>query len=179
MKYFDLYNSFDIDDEESFNSIKEDLADSNEIPVEEVPDEWVYDSFYDYLDDLRRDLDIQIEGDIIAFCDLGYWNGRSVGYKRFGTNIKEIFTFCSCDGAEWYADEYNVRANLYHHDGTHRLVFRYVKTGEELKRICNAISNGKIKSEKDFFQMTKSIRPFIAEAYGWQEYGKQAHKEAA
>lgn len=172
--YFGLFDSLEICDQDVFNEIKESLAESNEISIDEVPDEWVYDNFNDYLDDERLNLDIETGGYIIAFCQLGFWYGQRIGYRKFGTNVKEIFDYCSCDDGEWYADRYNVRANLFHHDGTHHLVFRYVKSEDALERVCDAIYDGRIKTEKDFFRNTKSIRPFIAETYGWKKYGKQA-----
>lgn len=177
--YFGLFNSREIDDENVFNGIKESLAECNDIPADEVPDEWVYDNFNDYLDDERLNLDIETGGYIVAYCQLGLWFGQRHGYRKFGTNVKDIFDYCSCDDGEWYADKYNVRATLLHHDGRNHLVFRYVESEEDLERVCDAIYDGKIKSEKDFFRMTKSIRPFIAETYGWKEYGKQAHKAVA
>lgn len=177
--YFGLFNSCDIYDESVFDDIKESLAECNEIPGTEVPDEWVYNDFYEQLNCERLNLDVETGGYIIALADLGLWDGRRIGYRKFGTNIKDIFDFCSCDDAEWYADKYNVRANLHHHDRTNRLVFRYVESEDELEKVCDAIYNGKIKDESGFFRMTKSIRPFIANVYGWKQYGKQASLYAA
>lgn len=177
--YFGLFNSRDIDDENVFNDIKESLAEANEIAISKVPDEWVYENFNEYLDDERRNLDIETGGYIVTYCSLDLWMGNRIAYRKFGTNIKDIFDFCSCDDGEWYADRYNVRATLLHHDGRNHLVFRYVKTEGELERVCDAIYDGKIKPEKNFFRMTESIRPFIAKTYGWEEYGKQACKKAA
>lgn len=172
--YFGLFNSREIDDENVFNAIKEGLAEANEIPIDKVPDEWVYENFNDYLDDKRMIFDIETGGYIVAFCSLGLWIGNRIGYREFGTNVRDIFNYCSCDDGEWYADKYNVRATLLHHDGSNQLVFRYVESKEKLERVCNNIYNGKIRTEKDFFKATKSIRPFIAKVYGWKEYGKQA-----
>ena len=45
----------------------------------------------DNLTDERMNLDKQIEGVVIAFADLGLWNGRRQGYKILGHNINGIF----------------------------------------------------------------------------------------
>lgn len=177
--YFGLFDSREIGDKNVFNDIKKSIAECNGISADEVSDEWVYDSFNNYLDEERQNLDIETGGYIVAFAQVGLWFDTRIGYRTFGTNVRDIFNYCSCDDGEWYADRYNVRANLFHHDGMHHLVFRYVESREDLERVCDAIYNGGIESEKDFFRMTKSIRPFIAKTYGWKEYGKQAHKAAA
>lgn len=171
--YICLFNSQDIEDEGTFHDIKANIAEANNIPMNKVSDDWVYDTFFDYINDIKQNLNIEIEGYIVAYCRVKLWSGNTVGYKTFGTNIQKIFNYCGCAEGEWYADRYNIRAFLLHHDGSNQLVFRYVESKEKLERVCNNIYNGKIRTEKDFFKATKSIRSFIAKVYGWKEYGKQ------
>ena len=177
--YFGIYNSWDRYDEDLQNETREMLAECNDIPVEEVSDEWVMESIEGNLDDEKSNLDISTGGYIIAFADLGFWNGRTTGYKMIGANVNNIFdSFLGGDECEWYADRYNVRARASHHDGSHYICFRYVDSYEQAEKVGKKIRSGAIKSEADFFRYTKSIRPFVAHTYGWQEFGHQLRAAA-
>lgn len=171
--YFGIFNSWDILEDEVFNDIRDGIAECNNLESNEVPDEWVYDSFWEYLNDEKSNLNIETGGYILAFASLGLWDGKHIGYKEIGTNVKEIFDFDGYDDYEWYADKYNVRATLYHHDGRNHVIFRYVESQEKLESLCEKIYDGRIKSERELFRSTKSIRPFVAKTYGWKEFGWQ------
>lgn len=41
-----------------------------------------------YLSDERMNLDKVVDGIIIAFADLGLWNGRRQGFKILGSNVR-------------------------------------------------------------------------------------------
>ena len=68
-----------------------------------------------WLDDERMNLNVQVDGVIIAFGDLGLWRGRRQGYQILGSNIADIL-HSSCEDCEWYGDGYNIRARLTHHE---------------------------------------------------------------
>ena len=55
-----------------------------------------------WLDDERMNLNVQVDGVIIAFGDLGLWRGRRQGYQILGSNIADIL-HSSCEDCEWYA----------------------------------------------------------------------------
>lgn len=178
--YFGIFNSWDTIDEDIRKETREMLAECNDMAVDDVPDEWITDSIMRSLDDERMNLDIEIDGIIIAYADLGFWFGRRVGYKIVGSKIKNVLDWIdNCMDCEWYADHYNVRCTACNHDGRHNIVFRYVDNVEMAEKITNAIYNGRIETEQDFFKASKSIRPFVARAYGWKEYGKQKNAKAA
>lgn len=80
-----------------------------------------------YLSDERMNLDQKVDGVIIAFADLGLWRGRRQGYRILGSTINDIFRV-SEDDNEWYGDGFNIRGRLTHHDGTHHVLYRVVKT---------------------------------------------------
>lgn len=175
--YFYIFNSWDTIDDEIREETRQMLAECNNRDEKDIPEEWITNSIMSDLDDERINLDIPINGTIIAYADLGFWYGRRDGYKIVGSNIKDALDWIDgCDDCEWYADRYNVRCKGYNHDGTHNIVFRYVEDGDKAERIAEAIYNGTIDNEQDFFKATKSIRPFVAKAYGWKQYGKQASK---
>lgn len=74
----------------------------------EVSDEEWSEAVEMWLYDERQNLDKEVDGVIVAFADLGLWNGRRQGTIIFGTNIANILK-STCDTAEWYCDRYNVR----------------------------------------------------------------------
>ena len=67
--------------------------------------------------DERQNLNKDVNGVIIAFGDLGLWNGRKQGYQILGDNIAGILQSTQYD-AEWYGDGYDIRGRMSHHDGT-------------------------------------------------------------
>lgn len=173
--YFGIFNSWDCHDEEIQQETREMLAECNDLTEDEVSDDMVTEAIMDCLYDEKANLDIEVNGYIIAFANIGLWDGKHIGYKEIGTNVSEILDhFYGGEECEWFADKYNVRARSSHHDGTNSMVFRYVETEEKRDRICDDIYNGCITDEKQFFKRTKSIRPFVAKTYGWTQFGRQA-----
>ena len=173
--YFGIFNSWDRFDEELLREMREDIAECNDIEPSEITDEWLYEHFWEYLEDEKANLSKETDGCIIAFADLGFWDGRRIGYKKIGSNVADILdSFTDGDyEVEWYADRYNVRLNAAHHDGTHHIVFRYVESEDKADEICEKIFDGRISTQKQLFRATKSIRPFVAHIYGWKMYGRQ------
>ena len=172
--YFGIFNSWDVIDDEIRKDVREGLAECNNMELNEVPEEWIDESILESLGDEKMNLDIETGGYILAFANVGRWDGHHIGYKEIGTNVNEILeSYYGGDDCEWYADKYNVRAISYDHDGRTYMVFRYVDTEEEMERLCEKIYDGRIKTERELFRSTKSIRPFVARTYGWKEYGWQ------
>lgn len=172
--YFGIFNSWDCYDEEIQKETREMLAECNDIPVEEVSDDWVYESISDWLENEKANLDKELDGTIIAFANVGLWYGRRTGYKVVGSNLSDILqSFYGGDECEFYADKYNVYARAAHHDGTNFITFRIVDS-EKVDKLCDDIYNGKIDSREKLFRKTKSIRPFIAKIYGWKQFGRHA-----
>lgn len=129
------------------------------------PREWesyITDRFNEERDNLNKTID----GVIIAFADLGFWNGRRQGYKILGSNIKSIFDL-SQDENEWYGDGYNIRGRFAHHDGTHYVLFRVAKDYDEAERIAELIYNNKIDMA-GFRKRTRSLYPHVGKIYGWK-----------
>lgn len=117
------------------------------------------------LSDERSNLDMNINGVIVCFADLGLWNGRYKGSKIIGSNVKDILS-SECDYLDWYCDRYNVRCEAHHHDGTNYLLYRVAKDREQAERLANAIAYGGMTEEK-FRKATRSLRPYVAKVYGW------------
>ena len=128
-----------------------------------------YDQYYKdcdlYLDDERCNLDKEVNGVIVAFADLGLWNGRTNGARIEGTNVKDIL-HSNCDYLDWYCDRYNVRCSASHHDGTNLYLYRVAKDWEQAERLVNKIAYGGM-TEEQFMKATRSLRPYVVKEYGW------------
>lgn len=169
----EIWNSeVDIFDEYELNDARESFIENGYKP-EEITDEMLHDRLYEwnsmYLDDERANLNIETGGFIIAYCDMGFWNGRETGLMKIGTNVRDIFNDnYSCDIHDFYVDPYNVRYTGHHHDGSHHLLFRMVSDEDAAQRMMDKfVSNGYELDEADFRKKTKSIRKFVAKVYGW------------
>ena len=117
------------------------------------------------LEDERRNLDIELDGCVVAFCNLGFWNGRKQGSRVFGSNVNSIFDVLQ-DSNRFYCDSYNVRSQLVHHDGTHYCLYRVAPSREDAEKICDKVAFGGM-TEKQFRKATRSLRKYVADVYGW------------
>lgn len=173
---FEIFSSWDVIDDEVRKDTREMLAEANGIAENKVPPTWIDDAIMSGLDDEKSNLNIDTGGYILAFVNLGLWDGKHIGYKQIGTNVNDIFnSFYGGDDCEWFADKYNVRAVASHHDGRNSVVFRLVETKEQMNRLCEKIWAGQIKDEQTLFRTTKSIRPFVARTYGWKQFGRHSN----
>ena len=121
-----------------------------------------------YYDDAKTNLNIDLPNDIIIIADIGTWRGRFDGYKEIDGNVVECL-YTECDYATWYCDRYNFRAECIHHDGTNYLLYRMWKDGiteTQKDNFKSAILEKKLTSEM-ISRYTKSLRPYIANVYGW------------
>ena len=124
-----------------------------------------YEDCENWLDDERANLNVEVDGYIVAYADLGLWDGRHQGGRVFGTNVKGIL-YSDCDYLDWYCDQYNVRCKAVHHDGTNRILYRVAKTRDEAERLVEAIAYQGL-TEEQFRKRTRSLRPYVAKVYGW------------
>lgn len=154
---------FDDKAREEYENSQRDMLNDEGYNVSDA--DWA-DVINNYLSDERMNLDKHIDGVVMAFADLGLWNGRRQGYKILGHNINGIFNV-SEDEYEWYGDGFNIRGNLTHHDGTHYVLYRVAKDFDEAERIGEMIYNREI-DEADFRKKTRSLYPYVAEIYGWK-----------
>lgn len=128
-----------------------------------------YEDWVD-LNDERMNLNIPLNSKIICIADIGLWDGRRHGYKMMGTNLNSLLQFMdSCDYAEFFCDNYDVRGRQSHHDGTHFLLYRQLKptlSEQQLENFLDKLYYGTLK-KGDISRYTLSLRPFVARVYGW------------
>ena len=124
-----------------------------------------YDDCVNNLWDERANLDVPVDGVIVAFADLGLWDGRHNGAKVVGRYVKNIL-HSGNDYQNWYCDRFNVRCDDIHHDGTNFLLYRVAKSEEQAKKLVQAIAYEDM-TEEQFRKATRSLRPYVAKVYGW------------
>lgn len=119
-----------------------------------------------YLEDERRNLNIQTDGRILVVADLGLWNGRRQGYKILGSKASDIL-YDDADYIEWYGDGHNIRAIARHHDGTNYYEYRVIREDRNIQNLLDTIYNGEEITRKKLNYYTKSLYKDIANIYGW------------
>ena len=153
---------------DGFDEWKEDyLYDNDENFTDEELWERYNESLTLWADDEKMNLNKTLDGVIVAFADLGFWNGRTTGAMKFSDNLKSIIDTCDCDYIELYCNRYDVKSNLMHHDGTHHLIYRLVPHNK-VNKIMEHACNGTLTFEY-FRKNSKSIRKYVAEIYGWEK----------
>lgn len=121
-----------------------------------------------WLDDERENLNIQLENPILVIADLGFWNGRRQGYKIIESgNIKDIL-YDECDYVKWYSDGHNIKAIASHHDGTNYYEYREIRDRDKIENLLEQIYYGKQITRSKLNYYTRSIHPYIAKIYGWE-----------
>lgn len=179
---FVIWSNKDLD----LEAYKKDLADSENEEMLLCSDRELYNAMWEengiWLDDERRNLDIDIDTEIICIADIGLWDGRRSGYRLQGiSNIGQCLCLSnSCEEGMFYVDPKtkDLCCTESHHDGTNFLRFRAFRKGiSESKResLFDAILNG--KRDPDTMEMliestTKALGPTIAKAYGWKLSGQ-------
>jgi hypothetical protein len=173
-----IWSNLNIDVEEWKDGYKEYLE-INGLPADDITDKKIFDFAIEandkYFDYEKLNLDIDLPADIIAIADVGRWNGRVMGYKKIGNNIKNCLT-TECEYAEWYVDAYgNLRFTGYHHDGANNVLYRMFRPGltdEQRENFTNKIYFGKV-TNADISRYTVRIGDYIGEVYGWKFSGNR------
>lgn len=127
----------------------------------------------DYLEDERRNLNIQLPDTILMAGDLGLWNGRRMGYKEISSgNIRDCFyTDRDIDYATWYVDKLgDLRCNAVHHDGTNHYLYRVYKDGvtdAQKDYLKDKLYRG-VATRADITRLTRRLGDDIAKVYGFK-----------
>ena len=112
------------------DDIRDDYPECTDQELERIANEL----HYSYLDDERVNLNIEVEGTIVCFADIGRWNGRFSGYKALGSNIADILhpMVNSQSYCHWFINEdmSNVCCDEAHHDATNHYVYRLVSDAD-------------------------------------------------
>lgn len=120
----------------------------------------------------RVNLDIELPGMILAIADMGLWNGHRSGYKVLGRNVRDILLpMKDIEYYKWYSNGTDIRADMIHHDGTNRMLYREIikeKQGEiGFSTLLHQIYNNKPINALLLNKYTRSIAPHVNKVYGW------------
>jgi len=152
------------DNNQSYDEWKENMINDG-YEDEELSYDFFCDDLSEQLNCERLNLNINVDGYIVVFANMGLWNGKHNGAGIIGTNVKDIL-YSECDYVHWYCDRYNVRCDAAHHDGTNHYLYRVAKDKETAERLIDKIVYNGI-TEEQFRKATRSLRPYIAKVYGW------------
>lgn len=136
---------------------------------------------YRELEDLRVNLDIDLQGDLLVMGTLGLWHGRvPVAGVIEGANIRGCLK-SNTDYTTFYVDTGgDLHCTATHHDGTNRLLYREFKPGVTEKQkqwLIDRVLRGD-ETNADIERLTNRLGDAIGRVYGWQFPEKQAEKKA-
>lgn len=120
-----------------------------------------------YLEDEKINLNKELDNYVVAFAELGLWDGKKSGFKVLSTNLNSIFNVRQ-DFNTYYADAYNIRASCSHHDGTNFILYRKLKKGINVSdfEVYMYKNNYKLSSQQ-LSKYTESLLPYVKTVYGW------------
>lgn len=105
---------------------------------------------------LDGDYNIEVDGYIVVFAELGLWNGKHKGSAVMGSNINNIFT-SKCDYVTWYYDS-DIECDAEHHDGINHYLYRLVKDNPD-EIVYKIIYENMTKEE--FCLISESLVPYL------------------
>lgn len=161
-----IWGDIDVD----FDAWKKEFAEDYPDATEDQMYRMMIDQNNNMLDDERANLNFNCGSEIIAFADIGRWNGRVSGYKIIESgNVSDCLN-TECDLAEWYVDaEGEFRFLGIHHDGRNYVYYRKLKDGtseEDRDELLGKVYNRTVTQE-DIDKITEKLGPIIGQVYGW------------
>lgn len=146
------------------NEIQGDPKNENELY------DWIVETNYSYLEDERLNLDNSLPFPIIIIADMGRWNGRVSAYKMVDSGNIADCLYSEGDMVKWYVDDLgDLRATVYHHDGTNFYLYRRIKdnvSSVQLENFQQKLLDGDL-TRKDITRITQRLGDEIAKVYGW------------
>lgn len=167
-----LYNNhLSIDDwKEWLESYKDFLRENNEVSEASIKKLDIYDPLFSYwvqdeLDwqyqDMIQTYEHEFPTKIIAFADLGFWNGRVFGCKIVGYELKDCFIpERGCDYVTWELNAFDLISTQCHHDGTHYITYRRLRDDKHADLLERKARQGKL-TKRDITRYTVSIKHSI------------------
>lgn len=148
---------------EEIQAIYDNLKNENYDELDEV-ELWELAHEYnnEYLNDLKINLDYEVDGRIITIADLGLWFGRRQAYRTSGSNLSDVLT-SEHDTLKVGLDAYDFVGVERHHDGTNYFTYRMLKpelSKDQVDNFFDLLYNGKA-TRKHITYYTKSLKPYI------------------
>lgn len=119
-------------------------------------------------EDERINLDMPLDGRVVAIGQIQKWNGLRQGYMVSNEykNLNDILRMGNEDRNTVYYDRYNVYKRAIHHDGTNIILFREIRENRDVYKFLTMVYSGKPLSSRIINYYTKSLRPYIKQVYG-------------
>ena len=145
--------------EQDFNEAKAEGSVSENTDIYD----WASRLNYCYLEDERVNLNIPLDGKIIAIGNMNKGRTKS-SYLIFDKNINAILKDDYNYGeSEYYSDGYNIRSTK----GDNHYEYREIREGRNILNLIDRIYNGEPISRKMLNYYTKSLAPQVNKVYGW------------
>lgn len=135
-------------------------------------DEFIQTEVDYYFEDEYCNLNQEVSNGIICIADMGLWNGRRLGFKENDLdNIRECLRNAGEGYKRFYVENGDFKAEVSHHDGTNRILFREWRDGisdNQKERLRDALyMNRADEADTLIKRYTKGLGRRIAEIYGW------------
>ena len=131
-----------------------------------------------WLDDERENLAVIPAAEIVVLATIGTWRGPRRGYKLIQSGRISDCLYDDCDYVEWYCDGWNFRARAAHHDGENEYLYRAIRddlTEIQRENFLEKLAAGDLDA-RAIRRYTVSLRPAIAEIYGWMPAARKTRK---
>ena len=162
-----IWSNFDVNVEDYADFLQEEYPEVTD-PNEQY--ELCCEMNYEYLDNEKDNLDIELLHPIICIADLGLWYGRRMGYKMIESgNIADCLWDGECDYCKWYVDRYNdLCFSGVHHDGRNNYLYRELRdlSDKQMENFLDKLHTGRL-TRRDIRRYTTSVGIHVNKVYGW------------
>lgn len=134
---------------------------------EEEKEETMYEINDMYIDDVRINLNISLQYNIIVIASLGLWDGTRLAYKELNSNNVADCFYGEYDYLTWYIEDGELCCEGVHHDGTNYLTYRTYRedlSEKEIGKFRRRLLNGEVTVE-EIKKHTRSLQPEVATVY--------------
>jgi len=117
---------------------------------------------YDF-DRVRCRLNKNLDGCVVAFGDLGLWDGHHNGGRVLGENLSSVLKSTCGDYVTFTVEGRDIRCEDKHHDGTNVYTYRLARSYDVARNLVNKIAYGGM-SLTAFKRATKPLGDIVREA---------------
>ena len=138
------------------------MADYGYTEAEATMELYYEDVDYDF-DRVRCRLNKNLNGCVVAFGDLGLWDGHHNGGKVFGENLSRVLSSTCGDYVTFVVEGRDLRCEDNHHDGTNVYTYRLARSYDAARNLVNKIAYGGM-SLTAFKRATRPLGDIVREA---------------
>ena len=181
---FSFHSLSDKEQEEYKRGLIADGLEDKDVTDEQVAQHWLDDININFDDEVANLSYGENDGCILAMLKRSSHYGAICGNGREGLKIcghslaaiMNIHAGSDAENMDVYAQDYNIHAKLYDHDGSNHIVFRVCKNDYEAEKIIHRFKIGEIGFDT-IMKRTKSLYPLVADVYGWPVIERKSVKK--